>query len=61
MDKIKDFQKQNRQEQIRRLVSERIRKDGYSLADFKKEYYPSDLDCKEFEQIRNEISIKAHN
>ncbi len=56
MDKIKDFQKQNRLEQIRRLVSDRIRNEGYTLADFKKEYYPSDIDCKEFEQIRKEVN-----
>ena len=56
MDKIKDFQKQNRLEQIRRLVSDRIKNEGYTLADFKKEYYPSDIDCKEFEQIRKEVN-----
>ena len=38
MDKIKDFQKQNRLEQLRRLVADRIKNEGYSLADFKKEY-----------------------
>ena len=56
MDKIKDFQKQNRLEQIRRLVSDRIKNEGYTLADFKKEYYPSDIDCKEFEQIWKEVN-----
>ena len=55
MDRIKDFQKQDRLEQLRRLVADRIKNEGYTLADFKKEYYPSALDCKDFEQIRREV------
>lgn len=55
MDKIKDFQKQNRLEQLRRLVSERIKTEGYTLEDFRRDYYASSSDCEEFEQIRREI------
>ena len=55
IDDIADFQRQCRLEQIRRLVSDRIRKEDYSLEDFKKEYYPSDKDIEEFLIIEREV------
>lgn len=54
MDTIKDFQKQSRIEQIRRLVYDRIRNEGYTIADFQKEYTPSKQDLEEFKQIEAE-------
>lgn len=57
MNSIKDFQKQSRIEQLRRLVYDRIKNEGYTIADFQREYTPSKQDLEEFRQIEAE----AHN
>lgn len=53
-EEIDDFQKQDRIEQMRRLVGGKIKNDGYTLEDFKMEYQPSELDILEFKQIQEE-------
>lgn len=53
--KIKAFQKLSRAEQTRRLVYKRIKEEGYTEADFIREYKASALDIKEFREIEAEI------
>lgn len=51
---VKQFQKLPRMEQLRCLVSDKI-KNGYTLSDFQRDYKASTKDCEEFLQIRREI------